>query len=265
MTYAFKRIVRADLTEILGLFNNVYPKEGKFTIEYLFWQYFENPNGDVIGYNAFFDGKLVAHYAVIPYKGPQNLPYALSVNTATLASHMGKGLFTKLARLTYDEAFQSGAVAISGVANSNSIYVFLNKLNFVNLGQVDLKICSRLTLTPDLCEDLLFIDDLDWRIRNPSGDYFLVRFREYVLVFGRKNGFPVLLGSTPYDKFRFNDLGFLSCPLFFLLPCFGFGASLRASFRIPTRFLPSPWHVILLKNSELGNFVKITGLSMDSF
>ena len=115
---------------------DLFRKDGNnlhYEKSFLEWQYEQNPIGKAIGFNAFFEDKLVAHYAAIPInclisgvvtKG------LLSINTKTDSAHQGKGLFTLLAEETYSFAKELGFHFIVGVANDNSVYGFTKKLSF---------------------------------------------------------------------------------------------------------------------------------------
>lgn len=55
-----------------------------------------------------------------------------SGDTMTHANHVGKGLFTTLAKLTYELAEQNGAQFVFGFPNQNSYPGFVKKLNWVH-------------------------------------------------------------------------------------------------------------------------------------
>ena len=129
--YQFREVEKKDILKLLSLFLKSYPNETKFSEEYLLWQYFDNPNGVVIGFNAWYCDEIVAHYSIIPtifkksdiyYKG------CLSLNTATSPYHQQKGLFIKLARLTYEKAAKNNCDFVYGIANKNSIKGFIINL-----------------------------------------------------------------------------------------------------------------------------------------
>ena len=46
----------------------VFPKRAVITKDYLEWLYLKNPNGAVLGYDAWFGKEIVAHYVCIPRK-----------------------------------------------------------------------------------------------------------------------------------------------------------------------------------------------------
>jgi predicted N-acetyltransferase YhbS len=120
-----------------ALLNNCFPdttaNRRKFSIASLAWLYKENPDGMALGFDAFDEDQLVAHYVCIPgtilgTDGP--LRALLSLNTATLPSYQGRGLFIQLAQATFEAAKQFGYDCIYGVANLNSTPGFVQKLGF---------------------------------------------------------------------------------------------------------------------------------------
>src|SRR6267142_6002474 len=86
-----------SLQEIAELLRITFPKSTKFTEKFLEWEYRDNPDGKIVGYNAYFDRKLVAHYVLQPMLALVNGKTEkglLSLNTATHPDHQGKKLFT---------------------------------------------------------------------------------------------------------------------------------------------------------------------------
>ena len=143
MEYELMPSKRDKLELYSKLLSEVFTDTKKFTLDFLDWQYFKNPVGDVVGFDAFYNNELVAHYVTIPvvYKfNDKTLNGLLSLNTATKAEHQGKGLFTKLASDTYDLAKEKGYKFIIGVANQNSTHGFIKKLGFDLVGKLDVKI-----------------------------------------------------------------------------------------------------------------------------
>ena len=123
------------LDELCALMNDSFPN-CPFGKDYYRWQYEDNPNGKVVSYNAYYDGILAAHYAAIPVEMSFDgniVKGLLSLNTATHSQHRGKGLFVKLAQLTYDYAQEHGYKYVIGVANANSTHGFLTKLGFYQI------------------------------------------------------------------------------------------------------------------------------------
>jgi hypothetical protein len=141
-------------------------KSNGFSDAYLNWLYFLNPRGDVVGFDAWRDDELVAHYAAIPINiNGFTKPTLLSVNTATKDEFRGRGLFTYLANLTYESVRQkfSGVV---GVANAKSLHGFTKTLNFEHLGNLDLSF-SNLS-DKSLYSRCYTLDEINWRISAPG-------------------------------------------------------------------------------------------------
>ena len=68
--YKFKLVntSKKSIIQYSDFLTKIYPNTNKFTYEFLKWQYIENPDGKVVGYDAFFENELAAHYATIPVK-----------------------------------------------------------------------------------------------------------------------------------------------------------------------------------------------------
>lgn len=115
------------------LFAACFPDAKKFTRDYLDWLYVRNPDGRAFGFDAWESDVLAAHYVCIPVQARINGGLArvlLSLNTATHPRFQGRGLFTKLAAMTYDAAASAGYAGVYGVANANSTPGFVRKLGF---------------------------------------------------------------------------------------------------------------------------------------
>jgi GNAT superfamily N-acetyltransferase len=178
--YQIKPIVYESdsIAEVQSLLQTCFPNEKKYTQAFLCWQYLNNPDGKVIGYNAYHDNKLVAHYACQPQQWRINktpVSAMLSLNTATHPQHQGKGLFTKLANETYRLGKTHGIKFVIGVANQNSYYGFINKLSFQSLGALHAKIGIYTKFNEYNTEFFraMNIEGFKWRFENPSADYFV--------------------------------------------------------------------------------------------
>ncbi|MCZ4280908.1 GNAT family N-acetyltransferase [Kiloniella laminariae] len=148
--------------------------------KYLQWLYRDNPEGKVVGYDAWEGDTLAAHYSTIPvnwsfsgncYKG------LLSLNTATHPEFRGKGLFTQLAEKTYQAAQSQGYDFVIGVANHNSTPGFLRKLGFslvtplqarIGLGALPTRTREYLQTSPSLTRHNWNETSLSWRLSNPN-------------------------------------------------------------------------------------------------
>lgn len=171
------------------------------SIEFLDWQYNQNPRGRAVGFNAYYEGQLAAHYVAIPVAADLFGAPArglLSINTRTAAEHQGQGLFTRLARATYDHAQASGYEFVIGVANDSSVHGFTKKLGFQHVGMM-----GTWFITDPGHEktklDYATIWDADsvrWRVANPTKSYTVRRRDDRALLFGRSARFRVLMGDV---------------------------------------------------------------------
>lgn len=132
----FRRIQfdEKSLDKYIELLTLCFPKALAFTREYLQWLYIKNPAGLAVGFDAWDGNKLVAHYVCIPCEvtladkvGARAL---LSLNSTTHPDYQGKGLFTRIAKLTFASVSQEGFQCVYGVANANSTKAFVHKLGF---------------------------------------------------------------------------------------------------------------------------------------
>lgn len=137
MEFTPVRCDEAAYAEYVRLFADCFPGVDKFNRDYLDWLYRCNPDGQVVGFDARDGDRLAAHYVCIPTRakiGSEEVPVLLSLNTATHPEYQGKGLFTKLAELTYAAGAKLGFDSVYGVANANSTPGFTRKLGFQLVG-----------------------------------------------------------------------------------------------------------------------------------
>ncbi len=165
------------LKNVLDLLLKVYPQADKFTYDFIKWQYKDNPNGEVVGYDAYADDMLVAHYATIPIIMniyDQERKGLLSINTATHPDHRGKRLFSVLAEKTIELAKERGYEFVIGAANANSTHGFLKNLGFYLISPLDVKIgVGNYKINPAVkCRVSWNEEAYKWRSSNPSYPYY---------------------------------------------------------------------------------------------
>ncbi|MBI1797644.1 MAG: GNAT family N-acetyltransferase [Candidatus Eisenbacteria bacterium] len=100
------------------------------------WEFLESPQGRQAILLAFAQGRLAAHYAVMPLKlqiDDREHDAALSLDTATDAAFRGRGLFQRLAAQVYREQGESGAVAVFGFPNAKSGPTIFSRMGWVEL------------------------------------------------------------------------------------------------------------------------------------
>jgi GNAT superfamily N-acetyltransferase len=166
------------------LFARCFPHARPFEDRYLRWLYADNPDGSVVGFDAWSEGRLAAHYVCIPARAivhGVSQPVLLSLNTATDPDFQGQGLFTKLADATYRLAAERGFAAVYGIANANSTPGFVRKLGFALVSPLDARVgLGTVGDAPPPSPALSFRrewtpETLAWRIANPVRPYRLCR------------------------------------------------------------------------------------------
>ena len=69
MNEKIKQIDLSDssIKQISDFLTSVYDDKKKFNYDYLSWLYRDNPDGEIIGFNAFDkDNNIISHYALLP-------------------------------------------------------------------------------------------------------------------------------------------------------------------------------------------------------
>lgn len=234
-----------SLKEVQNLLQLVFEKNAsKFSLNYLKWQYAENPVGQIVGFNAYKDNVLAAHYVTMPIymniDGVKTLG-VLSLNTATHPDHRGKRLFSILAERTYQYSANNGFKFVIGVANANSTHGFIKNLNFKLIGPLTFKIGIGTKVYPQ--RDYTFTrywnkDIMDWRLKNPSMKYY----RNGDLIIS-----PIKVGFK--KMVCHNGAEFVSLPKLHLRPLnlyIGYGADLSKGFylNLPKFIERSPFNLI---------------------
>jgi len=247
-----------------SLLKEVFPSLTDITCDYIRWQYADNPCGQIVGFNAFFNEKLVAHYVAQPFVARINGEVQkglLSLNTATHPEHQGKKLFTTLAEKTYEYAFSQGYAFVIGVANANSTPGFLRKLGFQHVAPLTVKlgwgkIHTNPQEKPFTFEHVWDAETIGWRLRNPRCTYNISE--KSVFTSAKKFGIKALMGffekdileKCPQNKNR------LYKPVTLYL---GLDSSINwqhgSYFNLPKQLKPSPLNLIF--RDLTGNNLKL--------
>lgn len=167
-----------QLRAYAALLGKVFGAAAKFTPEALAWRYRDNPDGAVVGFDAWDGERLAAHYVTCPTTariGGASVRGLLSLNTATDPDYGGQGLFTRLAQATYAAGAAAGHSFVMGVANANSTPGFLNKLDFQLVGPLEAGMLLRRASRFESADADFRIDwtprRLAWRLANPANRY----------------------------------------------------------------------------------------------
>lgn len=254
-----------NLNKYLELFRVTFEKNSYFNLDYLRWLYYKNPEGDVLGFDAFHGDELAAHYACIPVKyeleGIQ-FPLLLSLNTVTNPKYQGNGLFTKLANMTYERALELNYCGVIGVANQNSTHGFIKKLGFNLITPLNVYINPCLFNFSDIKENYFSrswtLDSLNWRCQNPNN--LISRKILYNKIICTSNVFKniveVCASIDIPTKFNVEEIPSSDRRLNLLYLYIGYNEELRKNnkfmFEMPNFLKPSPLNLIFKNlNSDI--------------
>ena len=122
-----------------GLLQAAFPKSTHHTAAYLKWLYCDNPEGTVVGYNAWDGDTLIGHYAAIPVDlrlDGQPARGLLALHTAMHPDYRSAGVIYSLARKSCTLAASQGFACIYAVANAASTPIFVKALGFQFVAQL---------------------------------------------------------------------------------------------------------------------------------
>lgn len=212
MTETIKQIDLSDssVKQISDFLAYVYEDKKKFNYDYISWLYRDNPDGVIIGFNAFDDdNNIIAHYALLPklarFKN-KDIKIALSLNTATSKKAQGRGYFKKLANLSYSLAKDLGIKKIIGVANQNSLHGFIHSLGFKKVCELEARISFLPFVKKNIISDESIFkltydqNSINWRLSNPNKKYKILNRKHQIIYTDTKNFFRVVLKIFTEEK-----------------------------------------------------------------
>jgi hypothetical protein len=137
--YIIRPFTYDQFSHLSYLYENAFRE--KVATGFLEKKYNTEPFGaGVIGFLAYTrSGEPAAYYGIFPltmmYNGKRVLA-AQSGDTMTHSHHRGRGLFVKLAALTYEKAAEEGIAFVYGFPNRQNSYGGLMKLNWTHNGDL---------------------------------------------------------------------------------------------------------------------------------
>ena len=166
-----------DLAATVHLMALGFPGAHKFSVEFLRWQYYDNPVGAPLGCNISDGTQLVGHLTGIPIevtlRGEARLVTVI-MNIAVHPAYRGRGLIKTLTEHVIDQSAARGHAGVIGVANQNSVAAFEHKLGFQNIAGLAAHIewLPHRIVLPRAVEDAEFSHrwrdaTLTWRMNNP--------------------------------------------------------------------------------------------------
>lgn len=239
-----------------SLFFTCFSKAIKFEANVLKWLYVNNPDGFAVGFDAYEGDELAAHYVCIPVTIRLNGKIEkalLSLNTATHPRYQGKGLFTKLAEMTYQTAADQGFDCVYGVANANSTPGFLRKLGFqlvqplnAKVGIGSLGIDFQKASINTQFERVWTPESLTWRCGNPGNQISRFSMSDrigfHASAFGRI--LPAYTELSKIDHYDSGDASLVSPFRLFLGLVPDQACNFVGYANIPQRLRPSPLNMI---------------------
>lgn len=250
------------MQQLVNLQNKVYAGKHVFTSDTFKHWYLDNPNGEVVSFNAFYEDVIVAHYALVPVQmcvDNKIVDGLLSMATVTDPEHQGKGLFKLLAKETFEYSKSCGYKFVIGVANANSYPGFIKYFNFVDLGKLDVLIGINNSIKADGFKtySMHWSDKaLSWRIARR--EYLSYRNNIYGSIgfgpFKKLWGIKTFMGCFTEDKIK--AIGLKERNVFGNLKLYiGIGSNAKSKGYVPVpKFIKrSPFHLIFLdmSNGEL--------------
>lgn len=166
-----------SLIEITRFLQETFPKNKKFTPDFVRWQYTQNPLGQMVGFNAFDNGKIISHFAGLPVemhlfgKVRKGL---LCINVSTNINYRGKKLFTILGERTIRHASENGFDFMIAVPNANSTHAFLKYFGFYLISPLSAKVGIGNNIYPEKefnCYKNWDENQWRWRLNNPTNRY----------------------------------------------------------------------------------------------
>jgi len=137
MDYPVRDFAVADAPAILELFERVFG--WGISLGFWKWRYAEGLGEPVV--KLMFDGDvLIGHYAVTALPlllHGEKRRAAFSMTTMTHPDYRGKGIFTKLAKMTYEAAADRGFSLVFGFPNKNSEWGIFNRLGWSRSASVN--------------------------------------------------------------------------------------------------------------------------------
>ena len=259
MEYTIKQLFFDDgdvsLQKVVDLQNIVYKGKHTFRVDGFRRRYLENPLGRVISFNAFYGDELVAHYACIPYAmniGGRKSVGLFDMATVTHPEHRGKGLFKRLAKITYEYAKEQGFEFVLGVANANSFPGYMKYFPMTFVGPLEVRMGFGLKIFPDASKEYSVYYDkaiFEWRLRCGRANYSRVKNA----VLGKYNSFvQTFMGCYGDDFLSSVDItnkhfGFR--PRLYV----GLGARIECLYlKVPKFIKRSPFNLIFLDLTDGG-------------
>jgi len=203
--YRRLEISEQGIRECSEFLNRVFRKYKPKTPAYLTWEYMDNPVGFALGFNAYHNHQLIAHYVAQPILSRifgAEMKGLFALHVATDPAFRGKGLFFEVNARTHQLAADLGFKFVIGVANQNSTPLYKKKLGFNVVSPLHTYISVGLPGSVDRTSDdvqytrIWDTETSKWRMQNPNNDY-AVYSKKGNLIIGKTHhrGIKVIMKS----------------------------------------------------------------------
>ncbi|MBN1259946.1 MAG: GNAT family N-acetyltransferase [Anaerolineae bacterium] len=132
-----RAIARADVEPLSHLAMDVLGDH--WPPEFIDWKYFANPAGAIYGACGELEGELVGFYGNIPLKlkvGERTVQGCQALDARVAPRARRRGLFVKMAQLTYANMDAAGVQVTYGMPNAISRAGLVNRLGWAYLGEI---------------------------------------------------------------------------------------------------------------------------------
>ena len=253
----------ADLAATVQLMALGFPGATKFSVDFLRWQYYENPLGAPLICNVWSGAQLVGHLTGIPIavrlRGAARLVTVI-MNIAVRPEHRGQNLIKTLTEQVISLSAHAGHAGVIGVANQNSVAAFEHKLGFQNIAGLD----AWLEWLPHRLDAERALHDaefahqwsdatLAWRMNNPSNRLAVVSATHDSLVVEGASSTPLLRARAVIarDGVSLSPTAWKAPHAAVVIGLAPQGAlHTRGAVSIPLRFRPSPLRLIYFAHEE---------------
>lgn len=252
-----------DLAATVQLMALGFPGATKFSVDFLRWQYYENPLGAPLICNVWAGAQLVGHLTGIPIavrlRGVARCVTVI-MNIAVHPAHRGQGLIKTLTEQVIARSAQAGHAGVIGVANQNSVAAFEHKLGFQNIAGLDawLEWLPHRLVAERALHDAEFAHQwsdatLAWRMNNPSNRLAVVSATHDSLVVEGASSMPLLRARAVIarDGVSLSPTRWVAPRPAVVIGLAPHGAlHARGAVSIPLRFRPSPLRLIYFAHEE---------------
>lgn len=246
------------LQKYVDFYRICFPSATHLNSSYLKWLYKANPNGEIIGADAYSEGQLIGQVAAIPSEYHLNgrlVKGLLAVNVAVHPKFQGRRLFKKLGLKMCEYGAEDGYEFVIGIANAAATPGWTRQMGFqlvqpleARLGvgklDIDLGVVARSEQFKKAWAD----KSLAWRKANPNNSIWARRSEDRLEYFASAKGkvLPVY-AELPVDgqsNLTTNTSAFCSPLRLFLGLVPNNACKYRTYVNVPQRLRPSPLNFI---------------------